>query len=463
MKQVLTVALLGAALAPGAAHAVSLTLDVFGPALATDVSADGSVVVGNMPDTYESFRWTAADGVVRLGRSTLTALGTASGLPGVSADGTRVSATILSDDGTYGTQGLWTQGTGWVECMPLPPDGGQLDNEVSSAYGLSKDGTTVVGLYWRPGAADGSAHASSWTAAGGMLDLGTQIRSGRANACSGTGATAVGWTEDPTGAWQPTVWENGTVTVLNHTAASCEARSITADGSMIVGYTYDPPTFSRLAAYWTRSDSGWVESRIGVLPGTRQGDGFAIANDVTADGRVVVGYNTTRSFGGAQTGFVWTPTAGMVDIEKALNFFGYPVAKKLDITSLAAISDDGTTLVGYGYQTKAPFAGMTFVVHVANLEAALAQYVAATRGVSKTATPRVATTSVAAAGPVDLGIFDCTGKQVDAVSRVERTDTGYRLAWRGVTQAGTAVSRGVYYARPLHGAAGPVQRIVVTR
>lgn len=464
-KSPLLAALVATALVPGAAHAVSMTLEVFGPGLASDVSADGSVIVGNMPDTYEAFRWTAADGIVRLGRPTLPTLGVASGLPGVSGDGTRVSATILSDDGTYGTQGLWVQGTGWSECMPLPPDGGILDSEVSSAYGLSKDGSTVVGLYWRPGQiGGGSAHASSWQASLGMSDLGgPQNHSSRANGCSGDGATVVGWSEDPTGAWQPTVWENGGSTVLNPTAASCEARSITADGSMIVGYTYDPPTFSRLAAYWTRTPGGWSESRIGVLPGTRAGDGFAIAEDVSADGRIVVGYNTTRSFGGAQTGFVWTPTAGMLDIEKVLKFFGYPVASRFDIQSLVAVSDDGTTLVGFGYETKAPFSGKTFVVHVANLEAALAQYAAAQGGVKAAARPAVVTQSVAA-GPVDLGIYDCAGHQIDTVSRVERTtEGGYRLAWRGVTATGAAVPRGVYYARPLHGVAGAAQRLVITR
>ena len=50
------------------------------------------------------------------------------------------------------TQGLWTLGSGWQELMPpLPPDGGTMTAAIGSAWEISGDGTTVVGLYWRAG------------------------------------------------------------------------------------------------------------------------------------------------------------------------------------------------------------------------------------------------------------------------------------------------------------------------
>lgn len=107
----------------GAAHS-TVTIEYLGPALPTDVSSDGSVIVGNLSGNYETFRWTEETGVVPLGRSSVEVIGVGAGTPDVSADGARVSATILGADSTYATQGLWTEGSGWLETMP-PPTGGR--------------------------------------------------------------------------------------------------------------------------------------------------------------------------------------------------------------------------------------------------------------------------------------------------------------------------------------------------
>ena len=129
--------------------AADVTIEFIGDNIyATDVSDDGSVVVGNTQGDYETFRWTGETGVVRLGRATFPVLGTGAGAPAVSADGTRVSATILGADSTYSTQGRWTAaaeppppGT-WQETMPPTlPDGGLLDLSYGSAWGISDTAT----------------------------------------------------------------------------------------------------------------------------------------------------------------------------------------------------------------------------------------------------------------------------------------------------------------------------------
>ena len=72
-----------------------------------DMSADGSVVVGNTADgNYEAFRWTEMTGPVGLGMHTGN-LGSGGGTPDVSDDGNRVSATIITPDSLYATQGIW--------------------------------------------------------------------------------------------------------------------------------------------------------------------------------------------------------------------------------------------------------------------------------------------------------------------------------------------------------------------
>ncbi len=175
-----------------------VTFEFIGYGYATDISADGSVVVGNTEGAYETFRWTALDGIVPLGRASVPVLGVGAGGPDVSADGTMVSATIIGEDLTYVTQGRWTLGSGWEETMPpTPPDGGLMDNAYGSAWGLSEDGQTLVGLYWRPGQPGGSAHASRWTPATGVVDLGSGGGSCRANDANQDGTVIVGWDEDP--------------------------------------------------------------------------------------------------------------------------------------------------------------------------------------------------------------------------------------------------------------------------
>src|SRR4029453_3953362 len=103
---------------------------------------------GNLSSGYAPFRWTQATGMVALGRGPTHP----AGAPGISADGTRIASTIQTPDGLYTTQGLWTGATGWQALMPpTPPDGGTIDGSSGSIWGLSGDGTTPVGLYWRSG------------------------------------------------------------------------------------------------------------------------------------------------------------------------------------------------------------------------------------------------------------------------------------------------------------------------
>jgi hypothetical protein len=168
MKKVVAVLAAGLSLLASQADA-AVTFDfIFDGGAPISVSSNGSVVVGN-DGSYTSFRWTQATGLVSLGRPQT---GGGGGVPGVSADGTRVGYGIGSLDGTYRTQGRWTLGSGWQELMPpAPPDGGTVDGSFGSAYDISGDGNTVVGLYWRPGQGN-RAHASKWTQATGVVDLG---------------------------------------------------------------------------------------------------------------------------------------------------------------------------------------------------------------------------------------------------------------------------------------------------
>ena len=142
---------------PGSAFAQA-SVTMIDSVTISGLSADGTVACGNSIDGYYSpCRWDAVGGLVKLGRSSGEAIGRGGGIPGISADGNAVSSSIISSD-TLVTHGIWTKGIGGVEAMPPPPaDGGNMDESYGSAWGISGDGLSVVGFYWRPGGFPGTA------------------------------------------------------------------------------------------------------------------------------------------------------------------------------------------------------------------------------------------------------------------------------------------------------------------
>lgn len=357
---------------PGVAMG-QVSFEFIGSFYATDLSADGSVLAGNSVELYETCRWTAAGGLVLLGNPTYPYIGTGAGVPEVSADGTKISATIIGEDLSYGTPGLWTLGVGWQECMPrTPSDGGLLDAYYGSGWGISGDGNALVGLYWRPNQTGGSAHPCRWTQATGVIDLGTlgggscdTCGSGRANGANRDGSVIVGWIENPdNGAWWPTVWVNGVRTVLKQTEGFADAESVTPDGTIVVGSSWFPPITSASleeAAVWRWNGSQWVEQRIGKLFGTAPPFGMATASSVSADGKVIVGYN--RFGAGNETGFIWQQSTGMVDVVNYLTSNGVTLPANFDFQNLTAISDDGSVIAGIGQYTVSPYETQSFLIH----------------------------------------------------------------------------------------------------
>jgi hypothetical protein len=334
-----------AATAAGA-HAQQVSLQMLGNIYPLDMSADGTVIVGN-DFVYETVRWTESGGLVNLGRGTQS-LGRGAGTPDVSDDGTRVSASIITSDGQYVTQGVWTEGQGWTELMPPPPaDGGLIDLAYGSAWGISGDGQQLVGLYWRPNDfANGGAHASIASTPGGVTDLGSSGGNSRANHANYDGSVIVGWDEGTGGVWQPTVWENGVLTRLPTEEAFTEATHVNPAGDIIGGYVYDTIFGYFPAALWDRTPTGWDLRVLGTLFGTTGPFGLASVGGMTPDGSIVVGYN--RFNPSASTGFIWTEDDGMEDIKVWLTDRGVTIPAQLLILDLTCISADGLVMAGIG-------------------------------------------------------------------------------------------------------------------
>ncbi len=348
-------------LALSGAAAAEVTMEYIGSCYAWDVSRDGTVVVGNTLD-YGTFRWTAQDGVVDLGRNSYLALGRGAGTPDVSADGTRVSATIVDKTGSYVTVGLWELGVGWTDLLPpLPPDGGIMDLAYGSAWGMSGDGQVVTGLYWRPGQPGGSAHPLSWSADTGPVDLGTFQGSGRANDADWDGNVIVGWDERPDGLWQPCVWADGAQTRLSDNEFFTHAERVNSDGTIIVGTAADIDSMVAEAAMWTWNGDTWEERLLGKLIGTVPPFGIAIANDVSDDGSLVVGYNAYSWYGDA---FLWTEDTGLINLEDFLLDNGIALDPNLEIQEATAVSDDGSVIVGFASEVNPPYGYQSFIIRL---------------------------------------------------------------------------------------------------
>lgn len=339
--------------ASAGASAQQVSLQMLGNIYPADMSTDGSVIVGN-DVVYETVRWTESGGLVNLGRGTQS-LGRGAGTPDVSDDGTRVSATILTSDGQYITQGIWTEGQGWEELMPPPPaDGGLLDLAYGSAWGISGDGQHLVGLYWRPNDfANGGAHASIASTPGGVIDLGSTVKNSRANHANYDGSVVVGWDERPDGLWQPAVWENGVLTRLPTEEAFTEATYVNPSGDIIGGYIYDTIYGYFPATVWTRSPTGWDTRILGTLLGTTGPYGLSSVSGMTPDGSIIVGYN--RFNPASSTGFIWTEDDGMLDIQDWLTDRGVVIPNQLLILDLTCISDDGLIMAGIGVNRNTGF------------------------------------------------------------------------------------------------------------
>jgi probable HAF family extracellular repeat protein len=175
----------------------------------------------------------------------------------------------------------WSQSLTWL---------GTLGGGWSKAYGVSADGSVVVGEAIN---AAGQSRAFRWTASGGMQDLGT-LGGGRS-----------------------------------------EASGVSADGAVVVGYAYNAAGYYR-AFRWT-VDGGMQDL------GTLGGD-WSYAYGVSADGSVVVG--GAENAAGQFRAFRWTASRGMEDLNTT---YANLLTNGSWLALAFAISPDGRYIVGWGY------------------------------------------------------------------------------------------------------------------
>lgn len=203
----------------------------------------------------------------------------------------------------------------------------------SAANGVSGTGKIIVGV-----ANNGAALAAvRWTPAGmfGLGDLPGGGSFAAANAVSVTGRAIVGQSESTNG-FEAFRWTRSGMMGLGDLPGpgsyASRALAISDAGTVVVGLSQRPQDRHGYNAWrWTQA-TGMVD--LGDLPG---GDPHGIANDVSADGSVVVGASSSSA---GSEGFIWKAATGMVGIgDLPGGSFG---------SSAEGVSADGTVVVGSG-------------------------------------------------------------------------------------------------------------------
>jgi probable HAF family extracellular repeat protein len=303
---------------------------------ASDVSADGSTVVGVLrygQDTI-AYRWTAATGIV-VPEDITDAPTPATSARGVSADG---SVFVGQGHGATALEAaVWNVSTGVQGIGPLS-DGSS--SSPSEATAVSANGEIVTGN------SRGAPEAFIWDAAQGMQGLGflSGYTNSRARDISSDGSVVVGFAVgDPApGTFRPIrqgfIWDatNGMRGLgdLDIELLHSEANAVSADGATVVGLrTTDMGTD---AFAWNEND-GMID--LGDLPG---GGNFAEAWGVSGDGQIVVG----RAYAGDHyEAFIWDAENGMQSLAYLLTSQGIDL-EGWTLTQASAISPDGRFITG---------------------------------------------------------------------------------------------------------------------
>jgi probable HAF family extracellular repeat protein len=312
---------------------------------ASDVSADGRVVVGDSesPLGRQAFRWTADTGTVGMGFLPGAGGDSFSYAYGVSADGrVIVGGSSFEPNQADITEAFrWTAGTGMVGLGDLP--GGTFE---SGAARVSADGSVITG-FSSSVLAPSLGEAFVWSEATGMVGLGVlggnEILASRAHDISADGSTAVGWSSSygiEAFRWRQDAGMVG-LGDLPGGLSDSRARATTADGSIVVGSSSAGPGGPR-SFRWT-AETGMTF----LIPALPPGWSLEMAWDVSADGSVVVGRG---GGGGDDFPYIWDEVNGMRKLTDVLVALGLgPELAGWDLFEATAVSADGSTVVGWGY------------------------------------------------------------------------------------------------------------------
>ena len=316
------------------AFAGELTIIQANQGYMTGVSADGRVVSGY---GAQYFYWTKETGSVFIGGIGPGIEG-AGGSSQMANDGNRLCGNVQGPDGKV-EAAIYDIAAG--EWQLLGDLGGSCDINASTAWGISGDGSTVVGGVY-PSAC--SHRAMRWSQSASMGALYSWFGwTTRANGTNGNGSVIVGWQDIDTGFRQGCVWVNGAQTRLASPTGvrMGEANCCTADGSSVFGFGDFGDGNGQVPFRWT---SATKAVPLGPSPDPAKG----YATGCSADGTVVSCFFRWGPPATSGEGYAWIAGRGFVPLETLAEEHGATVPSDVRLSLPLAVSADGKTIVGAG-------------------------------------------------------------------------------------------------------------------
>lgn len=301
----------------------------------TAMSADGGTVIGSL--SSGPVRWTAETGVIPLGTS-----GDPSNASDVSADGSVIVGTNLTPNPQWpGERDAWIgQAYRWTAHAGMVPL--SLSRVTSDAWGVSDDGSVIVG------SANGQAYR--WTASAGIVGLGNLPGQGYswAKDISGDGSTVVGWSTQPE--QKAFRWTDDTGMTELGSLPGSQAVAVSADGSVIAG-------FSQSGAFRWTAQRGMVSIGAGGASGISADGSVIVGGGYYKQDSLPID-DLPPGWGGVDPpppteAFIWDATHGMRSLRDVLSDLGADLMG-WQLHGATAISADGLTIVGSGTDPSDP-------------------------------------------------------------------------------------------------------------
>ncbi|MBS7332688.1 MAG: T9SS type A sorting domain-containing protein [Weeksellaceae bacterium] len=290
-----------------------------------DVNNDG--VVTGTKENKTTYRWSNNDGLYQIG--TIAEGSTFMGKPLVGSDRNKIVTYLLNPETNLNEITIYDYVT--HSKTYLGGINGFSDFSKSSPWGMSEDGTTIVGLGWYNTMV---GQAIKWTAEDGIVSLTTNNNdSSRANSISNDKSVIAGWQDTPFGFRQGAVWKNGTQILLTDQ----DGLEVNEAGEYVIGLSSTHP-------YIWNEQTGII-----YIDHPSAGNFFrGGATGISFDGSKVVGYYRGWPGGAAfGEGFIWTPTEGRTELNAYADSLGIDT-QGLTLSLPLAISPDGTKIVGIG-------------------------------------------------------------------------------------------------------------------
>jgi uncharacterized membrane protein len=300
----------------------------------TGVSADGRVVSGY---GAQYFYWTKETGSIFIGGIAPGDQG-AGGSSQMAGDGNRLCGNILNSQGKV-EAAIYDIAAG--EWQSLGNLGGSCDINASTAWGISSDGSTVVGGVY-PSAC--SHRAMRWSQSTSMGTLYSWFGwTTRANSANADGSVVVGWQDIDTGFRQGCLWTNGVQTRLASPTGvrMGEAGCCTQDGSTVFGFGNFNDGNGQVPYRWTSATKA-----VPLGPSPNPASGYA--TDCSADGSVIACFFRWGPPAVSGEGYAWISGRGFVELEVLAEESGAVVAPGVRLSLPLAVSADGKTIVGAG-------------------------------------------------------------------------------------------------------------------